>query len=383
MAVLTQAEARIEGLLRTAYPRVTVQRRRRYLFGDYEWSVARYLLAGGPAGTPESVTLKWLRDDPNWGRADPRQMLNERAALEFLQEIGLPIAPRFLFSDANTTILVMEDLQPQRPLYDLLDGPVSGEAALGLTAFAQALGRLGAETAGREEAYLKLRAALGPPEDLSAFRTDRIARLWQKSRAAAESVEVEVAPAAEAEMSGVLDILAAPGPFRAFSNGDAGENNFLWDGSDGRIIDFEFAGFQHALLDGACLHVVHPRWIAFPDPLASGLEATYRSALAEGISEAADDRTWNRAMGGAVMARSLASLGHRIVKVGARPFGDPSRPQLISIFEFAARAVRQHGVLPALAGLCDELAETLRRRWPDAREILEGLRGREDEWVRR
>jgi Phosphotransferase enzyme family len=184
-------------------------------------------------------------------------------------------------------------------------------------------------------------------------------------------------------MSDVLDVLGEAGPFRAFSSGDAGENNFLWDGSDGRLIDFEFAGFQHALLDGACLHIVHPRWIAFPDPAAAGLEATYRSALSEGITEAEDDRTWNRAMGAAVMARTLASLGRRIPRVGLRPPGDSSRAQMITIFEFAARAARQYRVLSALTSLCDELAETLRRRWPDARERLEGLHGREAEWIRR
>jgi hypothetical protein len=383
MAARTQAEARIEELLERAYPGVTVEQRPRYRLGDFEWSVARCLLTGGPADTPESVVVKWLRDDPNGWRVDHRQMLNERAALEFLDEIGLPIAPRFISSDASTSLIVMEDLHAHRPLYDLLNGPVSTDAARGLTAFADALGRLAAETAGAEGVYVRRRAGLGRPCDLSEFRVDKLAGGWREARAAAASVEVDVAPAADSEMADVLDTLGETGPFRAFSSGDAGENNFLWDGYDGRLIDFEFARFQHALLDGACLYIVHPRWILFPHRIAASLEATYRSALSEGITEAEDDRTWNRVMGAAVMARTLASLGRRILRVGQRPSGDASRAQLITIFEFAARAARQHRVLPALTSLCDELAETLRRRWPDARERLEGLHGREDEWIRR
>ena len=46
--------------------------------------------------------------------------------------------------------------------------------------------------------------------------------------------------------SGRFPVLHEPGPFLAFTNGDAGANNYLVDGTDGRFIDFEFAGFRHA-----------------------------------------------------------------------------------------------------------------------------------------
>jgi Ser/Thr protein kinase RdoA (MazF antagonist) len=82
-------------------------------------------------------------------------------------------------------------------------------------------------------------------------------------------------------MTRVIASLAEPGPFRALSNGDAEANNFLVDGADGRIIDWEFAGYRHALTDVACLYVPGPGWITVSDPIASGLEAEYRHALTQ------------------------------------------------------------------------------------------------------
>jgi Ser/Thr protein kinase RdoA (MazF antagonist) len=133
---------------------------------------------------------------------------------------------------------------------------------------------------------------------------------------------VPVSGAVEHEFAVALAELADPGPFLALSNGDPEANNVLVhaDGAaDARLIDFEFAGFTHALHDAVCLHVPGPAWMS-----------VRMSALAE-----------------VYRARS-----------GRRG---------------AARTAQAHQALPHLAGLCRHLAEVLRTRWPDADVDLTAL----------
>ncbi|HWH19751.1 MAG TPA: hypothetical protein VN671_04400, partial [Solirubrobacterales bacterium] len=56
------------------------------------WAVMRCTLEGADA--PPTVIAKWLREDPNNFRVDPRQIATEQAAFEFLAEVGFSAAPR-------------------------------------------------------------------------------------------------------------------------------------------------------------------------------------------------------------------------------------------------------------------------------------------------
>src|SRR5204862_391679 len=70
---------------------------------------------------------------------------------------------------------------------------------------------------------------------------------WRETLACADVLGVALDSASERELEVLMRTLREPGPFLTFTNGDAGVNNFLVSGADGRIIDFEFARFQHAL----------------------------------------------------------------------------------------------------------------------------------------
>ena len=73
-------------------------------------------------------------------------------------------------------------------------------------------------------------------------------------RALADALDVALTVGTEGDVARAIQELTEPGPFLAFSNGDAGVNNFLLaDGADGKLIDFEFGGSRHALSDVACL----------------------------------------------------------------------------------------------------------------------------------
>src|SRR5215212_1868288 len=108
------------------------------------WYVVRCHLEGVSSSLPKSVIVKGLREDPNGFRMDPQQVLTEKAALEFLAELGVQITPRLLASDIGANILVLEDLAPRIPLAAILQSADSEQAKVGLSAFARALGELSA-----------------------------------------------------------------------------------------------------------------------------------------------------------------------------------------------------------------------------------------------
>jgi aminoglycoside phosphotransferase (APT) family kinase protein len=166
----------------------------------------------------------------------------------------------------------------------------------------------------------------------------------------------------------VLQELSAPGPFLALSHGDAESNNILVRESgpaDARLIDFEAAGYTHALIDAVCLHVPGRGWLSVGDPGAAGLADQYRHALAQGVPAAQDDQRYGFALAAACMSWALLRLG-RFAVLDTRAPGDHSRPQLVETLESAARTAQAHRALPRLAGWAWRTAGLLRRRWPDA-----------------
>jgi hypothetical protein len=328
------------------------------------WFVARCHRAGSSSRLPNSVIVKGLREDANDPRVDPRQVLTEQAALEFLADLAPSIAPRLIASDIGANLLVLQDLAPRVPLYSLLQGDDPEEAAIGLSAFARALGELSAATIGHEDAYYTRRRALGPV-DPRAERERFMGDGWPETRGYTEALGVAPSGQVETELAAVVAEIADPGPFLSFSNGDAGSNNFLVENRDGRIIDFEFAGYRHALTDAVCLYVPGPMWITVSDPIRSGLEVEYRAALSQTVPQTADDRLFGFGLAAACLAFAIERL-HRFPVLDGRPPGDQSRLNRIATLESAASVAESHRALPHLTGWVRAVAGLLRRRWPDA-----------------
>ncbi len=137
----------------------------------------------------------------------------------------------------------------------------------------------------------------------------------------------------------------------------------MCDGVDGRLIDFEFAGYRHALSDAVCLFVPGPAWITV-DPIAGGLEAAYRQALCPAVPEAGDDRHFGMGIAAASLAYAIMRLS-RISILDARPPGERSRAQRVAALEQAAAVAEAHRTLTHLSGWARSAAEALRQRWPD------------------
>ncbi|MER5615134.1 hypothetical protein [Streptomyces sp. NPDC002215] len=331
------------------------------------WAVARVWIQSTSA-LPCSVVVKWVPDGQREARSAPWRLRNELAALQFLSEdLGINLAARVIAADIAARFLILEDLAPRVSLDRLLRR--DGAAAHGdrLAAFARARGALSAATAGRAETYYARRAKLGPV-DAAADLAGRLAPLRAGAIEHASSLGAPLGGRPAHELTSALDELASPGPFFALSNGDAEANNILLHASgpaEARLIDFEFAGYAHALTDAVCLYVPGPAWLTVDDPTATGLADQYRRALAHGIPEAEDDRRYGDGLAAACVSWALVRL-QRFALLDTRSPGDLSRLQLIATLEAAAHTAQTCRTLPHLTSWIRRIATVLRHRWPDA-----------------
>ena len=364
MTVTTPALDAVETLLADAFGVPVAIGRSHHLA---PWSVVRYEVADPAPGVPASVIVKWLRDNPIEFRTDPRQVATERAALEFLAGLGFPSTPRVLTSDLDAGLLVLEDVAPRVALDTLIRRTGVGPSVPGLLAFARATGELAARTAGHGSGYAAARSAYGP-HDPAADLLPILGAEWSATRRRMDEFGGAMGGAAADDLARMVAELSHPGAFLAFSNGDAASNNFLvepGDWSDGRIIDFEFAGFRNALVAATWIHLPGSGWITVTDPVNDAVEAEYRHALSDGIPEATDDRRYGLAMAAACLSEALRRL-NRLPILDERPPGHTSRVQMVATLETAADTAERHRSLPHLTGWVRAVAGLLRRRWTDA-----------------
>lgn len=329
------------------------------------WAVARIHLTGG--GAPTTVIAKWLRSDSNGFRIDPVQVRTEAVALDFVNELAPGLAPALLasdFTDPAAGVLLLEDLAPRQPLDDLIRRTGAGATTPARRAFARALGELHAATADHEHSFVR-RLSEFAPVDVMARRLRPLGMPWPRNRDMTEQFGVLAPTKVEEEMAEVHAVLGEPGPFLSLSNGDTATNNFLVDHDDGRIIDFEFAGYDHALASCAGFYVPGPPWIVVNDPIAAELEQEFRTALARGVPAAEDDALFDRGIAAGCVAMALDRCGN-LPKMDARPPGETSRAQRVATLESAAAAIRARRCWPAIVDWMTTLAQALRKRWPDA-----------------
>ncbi|MEV4894654.1 hypothetical protein AB0K48_35235 [Nonomuraea sp. NPDC055795] len=296
-------------------------------------------------------------------RSATELMRCERAALELLDvDLGLThLGPRLLAVAPDIRVLVFEDLAPRTELSRLLrhDG-LTPELDDRLTEFAATQGEIAAASVGRAADFAARRAELGTPAQDLVDGEHAWTGLWRTAPERAMRFGVPMPDAAARDLRAAGAELAEPGPFLALTNGDPEAHNYLTmpDG-DGRLIDFEGAGFRHALTAAAGFTVPGPLWMA-----VSGERqiVAFRTALARGVPEAEDNRLFGYGLAAAA-AVWTAIRANELRKREAREPGDDSRLQLVAGLEAGARTAAE--VFPHFAGWCRSTAEVLRRRWPD------------------
>ncbi|MET8417577.1 hypothetical protein ACWD7C_38895 [Streptomyces sp. NPDC005134] len=330
------------------------------------WAVARVTLRGVAA--PTTAVVKWVRSHPGETRTEPWRLHTELATLRFLSDdLGLGLAPRVIAADLSVGLVVLEDLAPRTALDYLLRRDGAAAHSDRLAVFARAYGELNAATVGYADTYRARRASFGTSNP-EAGPVNWFAQLRDETHGHTGVPGAAITGRAAIELGAALTELSEPGPFLALSNGDAETNNILLHESgpaDARLIDFESAGYTHALLDAVCLHVPGPAWMTVGDPMSTGLGDHYRSALASGVPQAEDDLRYGFGLAAACISWAIVRL-QRFAILDARAPGDHSRPQLVETLEAAARTAEAHGVFPHLTGWARRTAHLLRQRWPDA-----------------
>jgi hypothetical protein len=306
--------------------------------------VVRLQLAAG-----RSVVLKKRGDGDSFGV--------ELAALEYLNQMPEPIAPRLLGADAEAGILLMEDLGPGPSLADsLLTGDRSRVSA-DLVSYAEALGSVHAWSMGRPRD-----PRLGAPP----WPAD-VARGKDAFLGAALSLGL---PAADAgtEIDQLSLLLNGPG-YQGLAHGDPCPDNVRFLDGRCRIFDFEHSGWGPVVMDASCLLAPFPTCWCFgrlPASVAAPAMSAYRGRLqAAGIDLGP---SWDAAMTAALGAWIIAwadAIG-KLLEKDAEWGTTTMRPRLLTWLRSFTDAADQSGVLPGLRVLAGDLHEQLSARWPQA-----------------
>jgi len=233
------------------------------LGGGDRSTVSRFQILDGPAGAPASVVIKRALAtgtesyDPAIAGTGPAwRLFNDWAALQFLNEVAgdAALAPRVLAGDWGTGVLVLEDLRSGIGLHEILLGADPAAAEDALVAYSVTLGRMHARTIGKRGAYRQIRDALGPPAHVavstateSSIQAEQLADAF---RLTVDTLGVMPATGLDGELAAVATAWAHPGPFLALVHSDPCPDNCLSVHSTVQLLDFEFARFDHALIDG-------------------------------------------------------------------------------------------------------------------------------------
>ena len=290
-------------------------------------------------------------------RVDADAFGAELAALEYLNEMPEPVAPRLLGADADVGILLIEDLGPGASLADsLLTGDRSRVRA-DLVSYAEALGSMHAWSMGRPKD-----PRLGTPPWPGAVARGKDAFL-------AAAVSLGLAAGAAGTEIDQLGLMLNETGYHGLVHGDACPDNVRFLDGRCRIFDFEHSGWGAVVLDASYLLAPFPSCWCFgrlPASVAAPAMSAYRGRLeAAGIGLGP---SWDAAMT-AALAAWIVAWGDAIATVLEKDdeWGTTTmRSRLLTWLRSFTSAAGRSGVLPALRVLAVGLHERLSARWPEA-----------------
>ena len=319
--------------------------------------VVRLELADG-----RSAVLK-RRRDPDDEDARGRRFDTDFAALELLNGMPVPVAPRLLGADAEAGILVMEDLGQGATLADSLLTGERERAETDLVAYARALGSMHAWTmqraadAGDQPALQRGPAWLTYIADGKEPFLAAAARMGLSSHGVAGEIDQITVMLRETRNPGLVHDDACP------------DNVLLRDGA-ARLVDFEGSGWGAVVFDAGYLLAPFPSCWCFaglPGEVAAPAFEAYRRTLeAAGLPPGADwEAEMLAALAGFVVARGP---GITVLLDEDPGWGTTTmRPRLLAwLRAFTDRAGGNH-ILPRLRALARDMLDQLSSRWPEAR----------------
>lgn len=222
------------------------------LGGGGQSAVLRVRVAENPFSLPRTLVLKQVLDGGRSPVGDEIDEAFRREAVSYQFANSLTAdhrpGPELVAYDLDERLLVLSDLGDAPAMGELLTRRDPAEVTHALMALAQSLGRMHANTYGREEDYAILLRRTAGADDADPLGA-------QAARAVAEL------PAMLEDILGVAvadDVRAAAesgrqlfdgGGFRAFSTADLCPDNILVNEGGVQFLDYEWGGFRDATLD--------------------------------------------------------------------------------------------------------------------------------------
>ncbi len=237
---------------------------------------------------------------------------------------------------------------------------------------AKALGRLHTLTIGKRPKFDRIRDSLGPREE-DPNPEQAVQHQKQKLHEFSTSLGLTVSSHVAEEWKCLEDFLDVNGPFQAYSHHDPCPDNCLWVDQEVKLLDFEFGGFRHALLDGVYGRIHFPTcWCVnqLPEDIFTRMEQVYRNELIKGCPEARDDETFNRTVVEACAWQLLDTLFVGVLEEDGEWGISTHRQRVLVRLDRFSEIAESHGHLRALGTMARDLSNALREKWPkDADEM--------------
>lgn len=343
---------------------------------DYPGAAAvilRCTLDDVPTRLPASVVVK------RWNSGRGGCFAQEWAALSFLGEVpdARPLVPAVYGVDADTELLILEDLTTPRQshglespnlLGNILFGADQQQAEAALLGANGVLGHLHGATIGRAAAFQHYRSRSGA-EGVSRHPVHKLQETLTTLPDLLDAHGVRPTTAVRADIEAACALIREPGPFLCLTHGDAAPGNILFRDGNVRLVDFEASDFRHALADGsfACIRYLYSVWARqVPADIRHRCLTAYRASLIPACPAAADDQLFGHGLVAcsaawlAAMCRHLTSVGDTDRKWGRATI----RQRIAAMIDHFVPLAREHAAFEALGAAADDLGQRLSRRWP-------------------
>ncbi|GHO84249.1 phosphotransferase [Dictyobacter formicarum] len=312
---------------------------------------------------PPSIIVKSIKDP-----LDPVRGLTDWASLAFLSQMAdeHSVAPRLFGGDAEHLLFVMEDLGEEGSIDHLLHVHDSSRATSVLCALARQMGTLHATTMGKERQFERLCEDLSLATVSSRYQE---AERWLEGCKKVERWchELSYLPPAGFEQAciRIADTFALPGAFLALTHGDPAPTNNYLSGSQIYLIDFEYAGYRHALYDLTGWNILCP----LPRACVHLMSHHLRAALAPACPAAECDEIYQTAWGILCTYRAMALLSWmplRLIEHNA-PWADnwSRREAMVVALSRWEEATREVKGLEVMAVVAAQLLRRCQTLWPD------------------
>ena len=323
------------------------------------------------ASTPSrSVIIKATRDKdyrPQAAEAFEAGLVKEWVATAFLSRHAPGNAPAFFGGDAELGLIVLEDLgESLGSLVGPLLGDFAGAAERALIAYATAIGRLHADTLHCIDRHADFLQRDFP----AAIRSPFSAEAWRRAGVDKVAALLGSAPPADA-IEAIAQRLSDPGPWQGLAHRDGCPDNVLLTDGRAHLIDFEFAGPGHVLLDATYWRLGFPTcWCAgrLPDGVVARMDDAYRDASPIEV----DDGAFRQEMAMLLFVRMLAIQAWLLERALSEDviWGiSTNRPRLLWHLDATIAGAERVPLLAGLRATAMRWRDDLGRRWPDAQPL--------------